>query len=52
MTTTVPFGSFAETDDGASVVKWDQNKAETEESDHSHPDPARVLVIRIVLVLL
>lgn len=29
VTTTVPFGSFAETSDGASVVKWDQDKAET-----------------------
>lgn len=29
VTTTVPFGEFSETDDGASVVKWDQDKAGT-----------------------
>ncbi|MBA8827446.1 LCP family protein required for cell wall assembly [Saccharopolyspora lacisalsi] len=29
VTTTVPFGEFGETDGGASVVEWDQDKAET-----------------------
>ena len=29
ITTTVPFGGFGETDDGASVVKWDDDNAQT-----------------------
>jgi LCP family protein required for cell wall assembly len=28
VTTTVPFGRFGETDDGASVIKWDPDKSE------------------------
>ncbi|MFI0470172.1 hypothetical protein ACH347_39405 [Saccharopolyspora sp. 5N102] len=29
VTTTVPFGGFGESSNGGSVVKWDQDKAQT-----------------------